>query len=134
MTDQELIALFYSVKTIAVVGLSDNPEKPAFHIAAYLKDKGYKIAPINPGCSQVLGEKCYPALEDVPFPVDLVDVFRRSEFAPEIARSAVRIGARALWLQDEVISPEAEKIASDAGLIFRQNDCIFRQRTRLFGI
>jgi len=134
MEDAELKRLFDSIKTIAVVGLSNNKEKAAYGVASYLQRAGYRIVPVNPGCEQALGEKCYAYLEEIPLPVDLVDVFRRSEFAPGIARSAVKIGAKALWLQDEVISEEAEKIAREAGLFFRQNDCIFRQRTRIYGL
>lgn len=134
MEDSELKKLFDSVKTIAVIGLSNNKEKAAYGVASYLQRVGYKIVPINPGCSEALGEKCYATLEEAPFQVDLVDVFRRSEFAPEIAKSAVKIGAKALWLQDEVISGEAEKIAKDAGMFFHQNDCIFRRRTRIYGM
>jgi predicted CoA-binding protein len=132
MNDDKLRELFISTKTIAIVGLSDNQERPAYRIAEYLKRVGYRIVPVNPGCTEVLGEKCYSSLEEIPFSVDLVDVFRRGEFAPEIARQVVKIGAKVLWLQEEVISPEAEKIARDAGLTFVQNECIFKQRSRLF--
>jgi len=134
MTDKELRSLFHSVKTIAVVGVSNNKDKAAYRIAEYLQRVGYKMVPVNPGADEVLGEKCFHTLEEVPFQVDLVDVFRRSEFAPEIAKSSVKIGAKFLWLQEEIISQEAEKIAKDAGMTFIQDDCIFRQRTRLFGL
>lgn len=132
MDDKILRDLFDSVKTIAVVGLSNNQQRAAYGVAKYLQGAGYKIVPINPGCEEVMGEKCYPSLEEVPFPIDLVDVFRRGEFVPPIAEAAVKIGAKGLWLQDEVISPEAEKMAADAGMFFHQNDCIFRQRKRLY--
>ena len=134
MDDDKLKELFNSVKTIAVVGLSNNDQRPAYGVAKYLKEAGYKIVPINPGCDEVMGEKCFPTLQDIPFAIDMVDVFRRSDFAPVIARDAVEIGAKALWLQDEVESDEARKIALDAGLFFHQNDCVFRQRMRLFGL
>lgn len=134
MDDDKLKELFNSVKTIAVVGLSNNEQRPAYGVAKYLKGVGYQIVPINPGCDEVMGEKCFPTLQDVPFAIDLVDVFRRSDFAPMIAQEAVKIGAKALWLQDEVESDEAKKIAEDAGIFFHQNDCVFRQRMRLFGL
>jgi len=134
MDDKTLRDLFDSVKTIAVVGLSKNQERPAYGVAKYLQGAGYRIVPINPGCDEVLGEKCYPSLEEVPFPIDLVDVFRRGEFVPPIAEAAVKIGAKGLWLQDEVISPEAEQMTKNAGMFFHQNDCVFRQRIRLYGL
>ena len=134
MDDDKLKELFNSVKTIAVVGLSNNEQRPAYGVAKYLKGVGYQIVPINPGCDEVMGEKCFPTLQDVPFAIDLVDVFRRSDFAPMIAQEAVKIGAKALWLQDEVESDEAKKIAEDAGIFFHQNNCVFRQRMRLFGL
>jgi len=134
MTDEQLKQIFNDIKTIAVVGVSKNESKPAYGVASYLQKEGYKIVPVNPACDETLGEKCYPTLEDIPFPVDAVDVFRRPEFVPEIAKAAVKIGAKVLWLQDSVISEEAKKIALDAGLIFVQNDCMFRQRMRLFGL
>ena len=134
MTDEKLKQIFNDIKTIAVVGVSKNESKPAYGVASYLQREGYKIVPVNPACDETLGEKCYPTLEDIPFPVDAVDVFRRPEFVPEIAQAAVIIGAKVLWLQDGVISKDAEKIARDAGLIFVQDDCMFRQRMRLFGL
>jgi uncharacterized protein len=133
MNDTELKNLFETVKTIAVIGLSNNTDKPAYRIAEYLQRAGYKIAPVNPAASEVLGEKCYGSLEEIPFKVDLVDVFRKSEFAPEIAKSCVKIGAGALWLQEGITSEEAESIAKEAGMVFVQDDCIFRQRVRLYG-
>ena len=133
MSDDELKSLFDSIKTVAIVGLSNNQQRAAYGVASYLQRAGYRIVPINPSCDEVLGEMCYPNLTDVPFPVDAVDVFRRSEFAPEIARQAVEMGAKVLWLQDGVESDEAGKIAAEGGLTFVQNDCMFRQRTRLCG-
>ena len=133
MSDDELKSLFDSINTIAVVGLSNNQQRAAYGVASYLQRVGNRIVPINPSCDEVLGEMCYPNLTDVPFTVDAVDVFRRSEFAPEIARQAVEIGAKILWLQDGVESDEAKKIAQEGGLTFVQNDCMFRQRTRLYG-
>ena len=131
MSEPKFKNIFDSKRTIAVIGISNNDSKPAYQVAAFLQDAGYKIVPINPACEETLGEKCYPTLTDIPFPVDVVDVFRRSEFAPDIAREAVKIGAKVLWLQDSVISEEAEQIAKDAGITFVQNDCMKRQLMRL---
>lgn len=133
MDDAQLKSMFESAKTIAVVGLSNNQAKAAYGVASYLQRSGYKIAPVNPACGEALGEKCYPALEDIPFPVDIVDVFRRSEFTPDIARSAVKVGAKTLWLQEGIANPESRKIAEEAGLSYVEDKCIFRERARLFG-
>lgn len=131
MSESKFKDIFDSIRTIAVIGVSNNQSKPAYQVAAFLQNAGYKIVPVNPACDETLGEKCYPTLKDIPFPVDAVDVFRKSEFAPEIARAAVKIGAKVLWLQDSVISEEAEKIAKDSGMTFVQNDCMKRQLMRL---
>jgi predicted CoA-binding protein len=131
MTDLDLKDFFNSIKTIAIVGLSNNPEKDSYMVAEYLQKFGYRIVPVNPGAEEILGEKCYSDLEHIPFPVDVVDVFRRSEFAPEIARKAVKIKAKTLWLQKGVVSAEAEKIAHEGGLTFVQDDCLMYQRKRL---
>ena len=131
MSESKFKDIFDSIRTIAVIGVSNNQNKAAYFVARFLQHSGYKIVPVNPACDETLGEKCYPTLKDIPFPVDAVDVFRKSEFAPEIARAAVKIGAKVLWLQDSVISEEAEKIAKDSGMTFVQNDCMKRQLMRL---
>ncbi len=94
-------------RTVAVVGLSDDPGRPSHRVAKFLKWRGYRIVPVNPNLESVLGEKCYPSLGEIPFKVDIVDVFRRSEYVPEIADEAARIGAKVLWLQLGVVSTEA---------------------------
>ena len=103
-------------KTIAVVGLSDNPERPSHGVAEYLQSQGYRIIPVNPNVQNVLGEKSYPDLDSVPEKIDVVDVFRRPENVPEIVDAAIRKGARSLWLQDGVTNPPAEEKARRAGL------------------
>lgn len=118
------------MKTIAVVGLSDKPERPSFAVAAYLLGKGYDIAPVNPLLSEWKGRKCYPDLLSIPFPVDVVDVFRKSEAAPEIARQAVAIKAKGLWLQEGVVSIEAERMAKDARLLFVMDRCLKKEREK----
>ncbi|MBC8204741.1 CoA-binding protein [bacterium] len=133
MNDDELKELFRSIKTIAVVGVSNNQEKAAYGVAKYLKQRGYRIIPVNPGCDEVLGEKCYSAIEEIPDEIDAVDVFRKAEFVPETAKAAVKKGAKVLWLQDSIISPEAQKIAEEAGMKFIQNDCMFRRHVGIFG-
>jgi predicted CoA-binding protein len=113
-----------SARRIAIVGLSDNLSRPSSGVAHYLVSAGREIVPVNPKCRTVMGLQCYPSLEAVPGKIDLVDVFRRSEFCPDVARSAVAVGAKGLWLQSGVVSPEAEAIARNAGLDFVQDRCI----------
>ena len=111
-----LRALLEDTRTIAIVGLSPRPERASNEVARYLRAAGYTIIPVNPACTDVLGEKCYPSLRDVPGPIDMVDVFRRSEEVMAVAEDAIAVGARSLWLQLGVIAPEASARAADAGL------------------
>jgi len=111
-------------RVIAVVGLSPKSDRDSFRVAQGLQEEGYRIVPVNPaaGVDEILGEKVYPDLESIPFPVDLVDVFRRSEQVPPVAEGAIRVGARYLWLQDGVEHAEAAARAQAAGLTVVQND------------
>lgn len=118
-------------KTIAVVGLSDDASRPSNEVAGYLQSQGYEIIPVNPRVAKVLGAVCYPDLHAIPTPVDVVDVFRRSEHVVPIARAAVEIGAKALWLQDGVVNEEAAEIARKAGLAVVMNDCMLRRHALL---
>ena len=127
MNDISTIKKIFELKTIAVVGMSPKPERPSHYVALYLKDNGYEIVPVNPGHDEIAGLKSYPSLIDIPVKVDVVDVFRRSEFVDPIAKDAIKIGAKALWLQDNVINLDAEKLARDAGLMVVMNDCMLRQ-------
>jgi|SRR5665213_981492 len=113
-----------AAKRIAIVGLSDDPSRASYRIANYLRAKGKEIVPVNPNCQTVFGVKCYASLDEITLPVDLVDVFRRPEFCPDIVRSAVKIGAKGVWLQSGIISAEAEKIAREAGMDFVQDRCL----------
>ena len=133
--DRELRALLGDVHTIAVVGLSSRPGRPSFEVASYLQDHGYRIVPVNPNETTVLGEPAYPTLGDVPrdVSIDVVDVFRRAEHTPEVARQAVEIGAKVLWLQEDIISDEAAAIATAGGLDVIMGVCIRRVRERLMG-
>jgi uncharacterized protein len=133
--DRELRILLGDAKTVAVVGLSSNPDRPSFGVAAYLRRHGYRIVPVNPNERDVLGERAFASLLDVPpdLPIDVVDVFRRPEATPEVARQAVRVGAKVLWLQEGVVSDEAYRIASDAGLEVIMGVCIRSTRQRLMG-
>ncbi|WP_219837767.1 CoA-binding protein [Paenibacillus sp. R14(2021)] len=120
----EIKQLLEATHTIAVVGLSDNPERTSHMVAAAMQAKGYRIIPVNPNADVILGERSYPSLRDIPEPVDLVNVFRRSEHTPPIAADAAAIGAKALWLQLGVESGEAADIAAKAGLTVIMDRCI----------
>ncbi len=118
-------------KTIAVVGLSPNPMRPSYGVSEYMKRSGYKITPVNPGHPEILGEKSYRTLDDVPEPVEIVNVFRRSEFTPEIADAAVRKGAKVLWLQEGIYNEEAAEKARAAGLEVVMDTCILKEHRRM---
>ena len=131
--DRELRALLGQVHTIAVVGLSSKPNRPSLSVAGYLQEHGYRIVPVNPRETEVLGEPAYPTLRDIPsdIQVDVVDVFRRAEETPEVARDAVAIGAKVLWLQADIVNEEAYGIASEAGLDVIMGVCIRTARNRV---
>ena len=119
-------------RTVAVVGLSSRHHRPSYGVTEYMKSAGYRIIPVNPRESEVLGEKSYARLEDIPEKVDIVNVFRRSEFVPEIADSAIRIGARAIWMQEGVIHHEAAERARRAGLLVFMDSCILKEHVKRF--
>ncbi len=120
-------------KTIAVVGLSANPNKDSHRVALYLKQKGYKIIPVNPGEKEILGEKSYADLFSIEEPVDIVDVFRKPEFVPEITDQAIKIGAKVLWMQIGVENKEAAEKAEAAGMTVLENICIMQAHSRVMG-
>lgn len=119
-------------RTIAVVGLSNRRFRPSYGVAEYLQSAGYRIVPVNPAEAAVLGEKCYARLEDIPERVDIVDVFRRPEFVSEIVESAIRIGGRAVWMQEGVAHSEAAERARRAGLFVVMNTCILKEHIKRF--
>lgn len=119
-----------TARTIAVVGLSPNPLRPSHFVGFYLQRHGYQIVPVNPKEQEILGERCYPSLRAIPFHVDVVDVFRAPEAVPAIAREAVEIGAGALWLQFDVISPEGAAIARNGGLRVVMDRCMKVEHAR----
>ena len=131
MADIETILKNY--RTIAVVGLSPKPERASHRVSAYMKSQGYRIVPIRPGIVEVLGEKAYPSLREIPFPVQIVDVFRRSDSVLPIAEDAVVIGAKVLWLQEGIVNTEAEKICADAGMDVIMDRCILKEHMRYNG-
>jgi predicted CoA-binding protein len=131
MNEIETIQKIYTMRTIAVVGMSPNPERPSHYVALYLREQGYEIIPVNPGQTDIAGETCYPTLNNIPKKVDIVDVFRRSEHVLPIAQAAIEIGAKALWLQDHVINEEAAQLAENGGLLVVMNDCMLRRHRQL---
>ncbi len=131
--DARLKELLVQARTIAVVGLSANEERASHRVARYLKEQGYRVIPVNPAVQEVLGEKAYAALEDIPEPVDIVDVFRKSEDVPPIAESAVKIGAKVLWQQEGITSEEAANFAAKAGLEVVMDCCLKLVHQKLLG-
>jgi len=123
--------LLRSAKTIAVVGLSSRRSRPSYGVSEYMQSKGYRIIPVNPNETEVLGEKAYSSLEEVPEPVDIVDVFRRSECVPEIVDAAIRIGAKGVWLQEGVIHEAAADKAREAGLDVVMDRCILKEHRKM---
>jgi predicted CoA-binding protein len=124
MPTGELITRMLSARRIAVVGVSQESWKPSHSIARYLLDAGYEVLPVNPNLTTVLGLCCYPSLQQVVGPIDLVNIFRRAEFIPELVSQAIAIGARGVWVQSGIRSPAAALAAKNAGLDFIQDRCI----------
>lgn len=122
--DAGIAELLATAKTIAVVGLSSKPSRPSFGVAQILQTSGYRIIPVNPGESQILGEKCYVTLEEIPEKIDIVDVFRRPEFVAEVVDAAIRIGARAIWMQEGVVDERSAERARRAGIFVVMDRCI----------
>jgi predicted CoA-binding protein len=122
-----------SSRTVAIVGLSPNPLRASYFVGYYLQRHGYRIVPVNPKEQEILGEKCYPSLSAIPFSVDVVDVFRRPDAVPAIAEEAVKIGAKTLWMQFEVISPEGAAIAQAGGLDVVMDRCMKVEHARNMG-
>ena len=111
-------------RVVAVVGLSPKPERPSYQVAEYLKQHGYRIIPVNPGQREILGEKCYPSLKDIPFPVEVVDIFRNVEAIPAIVDEAIQVGAKAVWMQLNLVEPESARKAKEAGLQVVMDRCL----------
>jgi predicted CoA-binding protein len=120
-----------SSRAVAVVGLSSKPERPSHKVASYLKEQGYKIIPVNPSEKEILGETCYPDLASVPESIDVVDIFRPSNKVLPIVEEAIRIGAKAVWMQEGVINEEAAARAREAGLMVVMDKCMFKEHQKL---
>ena len=131
--DQTMKDILQSAKTIASVGLSSNQEKESFWIASYLKEQGYRLIPVNPTADEILGEKAYPDLESIPEKIDVVQVFRRSEDVPPVVDSAIKAGAKVVWMQAGIVNEEAAQKAREAGLEVVMDACMRMTHQRLIG-
>jgi predicted CoA-binding protein len=132
-TDDEIKRLLQQFRRVAVVGLSDKPDRPSYGVAAYLQRVGYDITPVNPTIAGSLGVAAVPSLDAVAPPVEIVDVFRRPEDVPPVAEDAIRAGASVLWLQEGIVNEAAAAKARAAGLIVVQDRCIYKDHRRLLG-
>ena len=131
MNDAEIKKLFQEAKTIAVVGLSNSPTRASFGVARFLQRQGYRILPVNPNEKEVLGERAYATVSEVPERVDIVDVFRRSEYVPAVVDDALQKGTRCIWMQEGVINDAAAKKAEAAGVSVVMDRCILKEMGRL---
>ena len=130
--DEEVKAILKDNQTIAVVGLSTDPDKDSHRVAKYLLERGYGIVPVNPKCDHILGQKCYASLRDIPFPVDIVDIFRKIDAIPAIVDEAIAIGAKVVWMQLGLAENTSARKAQEAGLQVVMNKCIKIEHSRYF--
>jgi predicted CoA-binding protein len=128
---RRIAEILQSAHVIAVVGLSSKRYRPSYGVTEYMQRAGYRIIPVNPQETEVLGEKCYPDLDAVPEAIDIVDIFRRSEYVPDIVEAAIRKGAKAIWMQEDVVHEDAARRAADAGLDVVMDRCILKEHRRL---
>jgi predicted CoA-binding protein len=129
-----ILELLKKYKTIAVVGLSSDPMRPSFGVTEYMQESGYRIIPVNPNEREVLGEKSYARLEDVPEKIDIVNVFRRAEEVPPVVESAIRIGAKVVWMQSGIENEEAAEKARAAGMMVVEDACILVEHRKRLGL
>jgi predicted CoA-binding protein len=131
--NDEIGKLLKNAKTIAVVGLSDSPLRPSHGVSAYLQSNGYRIIPVNPSIKGALGEKAVASLADVKEKIDIIDVFRRPEFVPEVVDEAIRLRVPAIWMQEDVIHEQAAEKARKAGIFVVMDKCILKEHRARFG-
>jgi hypothetical protein len=131
MNDADLTRLLEESKTIAVVGLSDNPSRASYGVARFLQRQKFRVIPVNPELSEVLGEKCYARVADIPDEIDIVDIFRRSEYVPDVVKDALVKPPRCIWMQEGVEHQEAAQMARDAGVAVVMDRCILKELARL---
>ncbi len=133
LTPDKIKVILQNYRVVAVVGLSPQPERPSFKVARYLQEQGYRIIPVNPGQKEILGEKCYPRLSDIPFPVEVVDIFRNVEAIPAIVDEAIATGAKVVWMQQGLTEPTAARKAREAGLEVVMDRCMKIDHTQFLG-
>lgn len=127
MKDQAKLRKILEYKSIAVVGFSPREERPSNYVSMYMQKNGYLITPVNPGHQNIGNLKCYPSLESIDHPIDIVNIFRKSEFVYDIVKSSIFINAKAVWMQDSVYDKRAERLAIEKGMMVVMDDCILRQ-------
>jgi predicted CoA-binding protein len=127
------VEILRKYRTVAVVGVSSREDRPSYRVARYLKEHGYRIIPVNPRETDVLGERCYPDICSLPGPVDVVDVFRQSKYVPRVVTEAIRIGAKAIWMQEGIVHEAAARRARKAGLEVVMDRCMMAEHRRLSG-
>ncbi|MGH9584951.1 MAG: CoA-binding protein [Bryobacteraceae bacterium] len=131
MPDAQIAALLRDAKIIAVVGCSSSPMRASFGVSRFLQRQGYRIVPVNPNETNVLGERAYPSLRDVPFAVDIVDIFRRPEYVPQVVEDALAKGTRCIWMQEGIVNSAAAQTAEAAGIPVVMDRCILKEIARL---
>lgn len=127
----EISSILKSSKTIAVVGLSDNPDRPSYGVSKYIQSAGYRIIPVNPAAAEILGEKSYPDLKSIPEKIDIVDIFRKPDAVPAIVEEAIAIKAKTIWMQEGVVHEGAAEAAKKAGLHVVMDKCILKEHRKL---
>src|SRR5882672_2662194 len=130
-TSAEIAEILRAARVIAVIGASLKPERPAHWISVYLKEQGYKVIPVNPGHTEILGDKCYKSLSEIPEPVDIVDIFREPGAVPGIVDEAIAKKAKVVWMQEGIVNNAAAEKAKTAGLKVVQNKCIYKEHAQL---
>jgi uncharacterized protein len=120
----EITGILNNYRVVAVVGLSDKPDRPSYRVAQYLQEHGFRIVPVNPGCQEILGERCYASLRDIPFPVEIVDIFRVVDAIPEIVADAIAVGAKVVWMQQGLEELHSARQAKQAGLQVVMDRCL----------
>jgi predicted CoA-binding protein len=123
-SEAEITEILRNYRVVAVVGLSSDPNRPSYRVAQYLQEQGYRIVPVNPRCQEILGEKCYAGLQDIPFPVEIVDIFRQVDAIPGIVADAIAAGAKVVWMQQGLEEPHAARQAKQAGLQVVMDRCL----------
>lgn len=131
MVNENIPQILKSFKKIAVIGISNKPDRPSHYVSYFMKEHGYQIYPVNPGLDEVLGEKCYPSLSAIPDEVEIVDIFRRAEFVDEIVEKAIEVNAKVIWMQQGIINENAAQKAIEAGLQVVMDRCIKTEYARL---